>query len=323
MATSGTITFNQTRDQLITDSLSLLGVLAAGETASSNDITFCSGMLNKMVKGWQGQGIHLWTEDEATIFFVNGQNPYILQAGAGGANAGAGALVVETTLAVAASNNSSTITVASVIGMLVADTIGIQLDNNTIFWTTVAAINTTTKVVTLTAPLTSSASLANQVYDYTTQLPRPLSIQSARLRNNSGFDKPIKIMNRLDYDRIPNKGLSGQPVMAFFTPQLTSGQLFLWPVPNDVSYRLKVTYLRTIQDFDNSTDNPDFPQEWLDCITFNLAVRLAPAYGINLSSGGYSGNPQLITQAAEYLEEMKAWDAEQPSVSIVPNYDYR
>ncbi len=70
MTTSGTITYNQTRDQLIADALQLIGYLAAGETANANDVTFAAGILNKMVKAWIGQGIHLWTEEEGTIYLV-------------------------------------------------------------------------------------------------------------------------------------------------------------------------------------------------------------------------------------------------------------
>lgn len=322
MTTSGTTTFNETRDQLISDALGLLAVLAAGETAQSADITFCAQQLNSMVKAWVAQGIHLWTEESGTVFLVNGQAQYNLQAGASGAKASDGTgTPVETTVLTTTSSGSSTISATTIVGMSSADVIGVCQNNNTILWTTINGAPSGS-TVTLTSPLTYQASAGNALYTYTTQLPRVLSIQSARLRNNSGFDKMMDIKPREDYMRIPQKSLSGDPIILYYSPQVTNGQIYVWPAPSDVNKRIEVTYLRQIQDFDNSSDNPDLPQEWLEAIKYNLAVRVAPAYGINLSSGGISGNPDILRQAAQYLDDMKAWDAEQPYIQIVPKPQY-
>lgn len=320
MSTSGSTNFTLTRNELISNALQLLGILASGETAQTNDITFCSSVLNAMVKAWMAQGIHLWTEEEGTIYFVENQATYNLP-GANGSD-GSGT-PVETTLSVTAAAAASTITCTTVTGMSSGDVIGIELDDNTIQWTTInGAPNTTTLIVTLTTPLTGQATLSNNVYTYTTALPRPISINSVRCRDSNNFDRYVKILPREDYMRIPQKSLSGQPIIIYYTPQLTTGVLYVWPTPSQVSQRLKITYLRTIQDLDAAGDNFDFPQEWLECLTYNLAVRVAPSYGINLASGGIQGNPDILRQANQYLEDLKAWDAEQPYISIVPNYRY-
>lgn len=319
MTTSNSTDFNQTRDQIISDALSLIGVLAAGETATTADLSFCSNILNKMVKAWMGQGIHLFTEESGTIFLTQGIPQYNLLAGPTGAKASDGTgTPVETTTATAASGTS--VTVTSSVGMSVNDNIGVCQDNQIITWGTVSLI--AGNVITLSGALSGVASAGNAVFTYTTQLPRVLSIQSARLRNNSGFDKMMDIKPREDYMRIPQKLITGDPIILYYSPQIGQGQVFIWPAPSDVNKRLEVTYLREIQDFDTGVDNPDFPHEWLEAITYNLAVRLAPAYGLSLSSGGYGGNPNLIVQAAQYLEEMKAWDAEQPFVQLVPKPQY-
>lgn len=312
--TSGTITYNETALQIITDSLQLIAVLAAGETPTDADTTFSMNQLNKMVKAWMGQGIHLWTEESGTLFLVYGQPNYILQAGASGAYASDGTgTPVETTLALVGGGTS--ITVSSSTGMSINDTIGVVQNNQVILWTTITSISGV--VITLNASV-SQANAGNAVYTYTNQLPRVLSIQSARLRDNNGFDKMMEIRPREDYMRIPQKLITGDPIILYYSPQLLQGQVFMWPAPSNVNKRIEMTYLRTIQDFDSTSDTPDLPQEWLECITFNLAVRLAPAYGINLSTGGLAGNPNLVIQAAQYLEDMKSWDAEQPFIQIVP-----
>ncbi len=318
MTTSGTITFNETRDEIISNALSLLGVLAAGETAQTADITLGSKFLNQMVKAWMGQGIHLWTEESGTIFLELGQPQYTLQAGAGGSKASDGTNTVETTLSTSISSSAAIqveSTTFNTAAMQVGDTIGVSQDDNTITWTTITNIVGTT--VTMNDPITGSAAAGNGVYSYTTQLPRVLSIQSARFRNPQNFDRVMDIKPREDYMRIPEKQLQGFPIILYYSPQITSGQVYIWPAPSTTNGTIEITYLRSIQDFDASSDNPDFPQEWLEAIVYNLAVRLAPSYGINLSSGGVTGNADLLRQAADYLEQMKAWDTEQPYVSII------
>jgi hypothetical protein len=318
MTTSGTITFTETRDQIITNALTLLGAIAAGETATTADITNGAMFLNAMAKAWVAQGIHLWTEESGTLFLVLGQAQYNLIAGATGANASDGTgTPVETTLSAQGSGTSIVVTTST--GMTVGDNIGVVQNTGVIQWTTIASIASTT--VGLNASISVSNS-GNGVFTYTTQLPRVLSIQSARLRNASGFDIKMDIRPREDYNNIPQKLITGSPIILYYSPQLTQGQVFLWPTPSDVNSRVEITYLRQIQDFDASGDNPDFPQEWLEAITYNLAVRIAPAYGINLSSGGISGNPDILIQAKQYLDDMKAWDSEQPFTKIVPKPRY-
>lgn len=315
MATSGTINYNETRDQIISDALQLLNVLASGETANADDITFCANALNKMIKAWMAQGIHLWTEEEGTVYFINGQASYQLGT-SNGANASDGTGTPTETTASSASSGTS-INVTSSTGMTAGDTIGIQITTNVMTWTTISSISNNT--ITLNASVASWNSGA-LVATYTTQLQRPLSIQSARVRDNNGFDRPVWVKPRNDYMMIPQKQATSTPMVIYYSPQLTDGILYCWPTPSDVSQRLKITYLRTIQDFDSSSDNPDLPQEWLEAMTYNLAVRVAPAYGLNLTTAGLQGNPDLIRMANQFLEDLKAWDAEQPYIQIVPNW---
>jgi len=38
--------------------------------------------------------------------------------------------------------------------------------------------------------------------------------------------------------------------------------------------------VRPFEDAGSSTDNQDFPQEWYDVLSYGLATRLAPEYGL-------------------------------------------
>lgn len=78
---SNDTSFNQNEGQIIADSLQLLGVIGSTtQTVSTNDQTFCSNMLNKMIKAWQAQGVHLWTESEVSFPLTSGVSIYAMSA---------------------------------------------------------------------------------------------------------------------------------------------------------------------------------------------------------------------------------------------------
>ena len=228
MATSGSINFSINRNEIITEALELLGAISFGETPSANEITSCARTLNLMIKAWNGQGIHLWTETEMEQ-----------------------ALVVDT--------NSYTLS------------------------------------------------------------PRPLHIKQVRFRNSDNIDWPIRIDGRSDFMQITNKTTPGKISRVYYDPQLgTNNKLYVWPTPDDATDTLQITYIRSLEDFDASSDDADFPSEWLEAISTNLAIRIAPKYGKVLSKV----NPDLISLAQQSLIEMQLWDTESAKIRIVPETNY-
>jgi hypothetical protein len=305
MATSNSTSYTQTRDQIITDALQLIGRLGEGESANTNDLSTCSSFLNKLVKHWE-TNLHLWLTSEATIFLREGVNKYTLSSS--GDKATDDATLVETTLV---SGSSTAITVDDSTGMTVGDNIGIELDDGTRQWTTISAI--VGNDLTLNAALTSAASEGNTVFSYTTILGRPLAILDARVRTDD-MDNGMTIYTRKEYMDIVNKSNSGRPIVLYYTPQINAGILYVWPTPDAVATRLKVSYMRSIQDFVVGTDNADLPQEWLLAITYNLAVLVAPEYGVDLTK-----TCRLVpTMAARYLEDLDSWDSESGSIFLGP-----
>ena len=62
-----TTDFTVTRDQLIAGALRLCGVLASGESPTTDQITEGAETLNLMVKAWQVDGMPLWALKQTTI----------------------------------------------------------------------------------------------------------------------------------------------------------------------------------------------------------------------------------------------------------------
>lgn len=314
MSTSGTITYNQTRDQISTDALQLLGIVGSGETATTNDLNFCSNMMNKMIKSWESMGIHLWKESDAIVALTLNQVQYNLSSSS---SDHIGDSAVETTLTATALAHATTLTVSSTNGMNVNDNIGIVLDAGTIFWTTVQSVTNSTTVV-INSGIPTQASSGNTVIDYTTQITRPLNIINVRYHYNSGIERLLKKAGRTEYMMLPVKTMAAPCTLYYYNPLLSSGQLYIWPAPTTVNDTLHISYLQSIQDMNSGTDNPDFPQEWLAPLTYNLAVQIAPAFGISLSKT----MPEIAELARMYLDELSKWDAEEGSVHVVPNYRY-
>lgn len=308
MATSGSTNFSRNRNEIIHEALELLNVVGAGETASPEDITAASNTLNIMTKAWQAQGRHLWALQEATLLLTKGTESYTL-AGARGSNT-----VVKTELSADEASGQTVISVDSSAGMTAADVVGIELDDGTIHYTTIVSVDSSTQI-TITDATTGAAAENRHVYTYTTALGRPLRVPHVRLRDSADNDRELEQYSREEYFNLPDKDVQGKPTGYYYDPQLSTGTLYLYPAPDSVKDRIQLTYERAFEDFDGATNDPDFPQEWLQALTWNLALNLAPKYEIAQSK--IAGI--IAPMAAQALDEVLNYSSEDSQMSIVPD----
>ncbi len=320
MTTSGTSTFNLTRDQIIKSALRKVGAIESSETPSASMVSDCAEALNMMVKEWDTLGIHLWTEAEGALFLQPGQYQYSL--GTGSTDHGTQTNppnYTQTSLDAAAVAGATSITVDSIANILNGDNIGVVLDSGDIFWTTVSG-SPSGVTVNLASGLTSAAASGNNVYDYTTAILRPLRIAAARrMLISSGIETPMVRMSRLDYRDLPNKANTGIPTQFFYDPlggAINYGIIYIWPAPVDATNLVKFTWYRQIQDFNAAGNTPDFPQEWLNALVWNLAVEMAPEFDLTPTRFAV-----LKTQAKEKLDMVTGWDREPESIYFGVSYD--
>lgn len=120
--------------------------------------------------------------------------------------------------------------------------------------------------------------------------PYPLKIISALRRHTSTTtDVPINLITRDQYERISNKTITGLPLMLFYDKQRVYGDVYLYPVPDTTAasdWTCRITYQRPYEDFDASSNEPDFPSEWFDALKFGLAERLMYEYGVPSTDKG-------------------------------------
>lgn len=145
----------------------------------------------------------------------------------------------------------------------------------------------------------------------TIDIAKPLKIISAYSRYNSLTDTPMSLLTRDEYDRLGNKFSTGIPIQLYYHPQVTYGDLYLFPVPNAVAvsyYSINIVYQRIFEDFDASADTPDFPQEAYDMLSFMLADRLSLEYGVAKET-----RDDIRVKAIQYHSEFLSFGTEEGS----------
>jgi len=303
MATSGSVDFSLNKTQIIEKALRRIVVLASGETASAAMTNIASDTLNLMVKEWQTKGLNLWTTQDFYLFLAKTSQSYRL-----GSTAHATESYTKTEIKVAATSGATTIDVDSTTGMTAADNIGVVNDDGDIDWTTVSSV-TDSDTVVLAAGISADAAVDNNVYFYTSKINRPMKVVSGRVRNDSGHDIPLSVIERDSYNNLPNKSSSGQVNQFYYDPRRDSyGLLYVWPTTDIVTDILHLTGQRPLEDFDDPTDDADFPVEWTDAIIWNLASRLAVEFGV-----GDKIYNRAKTEARQSLQDAQDFDREYPS----------
>jgi hypothetical protein len=295
-----------------------LGVYGLGRTVSAEDMAFTKNVLNAMVKAWSTQGLHLWCKEEAVLYLTKYQSKYRL--GSNGAYVTAASDEITTKLTATAATAANSITVGSTVGMIIGDNIGVVLNTLDLFWTTIDSVDSATQI-SLVDTLPSTASINNLVFSFTDRIYKPLRVISARCVNGLDegetstkteiFMTPIAYK---DYFELLNKTSNGTPTQYHYNPKLTDGNMYVWQRPSDASYRVEFTYERLLEDLNTASSSFDFPSEWVEPLTFQLAVRLGPAFGKDQKIAQSIG-----PMAQSMLESLKDWDSEITSIYISPD----
>jgi len=305
MATSGSKNFSVTRSDITNAALRKLGVYDQGEAPLSSDTQNASLALNLMIKEWAAQGRDTWLRQEVTLFLQPDTQSYSL------GTTHATTSFSETTLSADHTASATSISLTSSSGMTAADNIGIKLDDDSIHWTTISTVDSST-AVTIASGLASAASSGNKVYAYTTKAGRPQKILFAYRRDTSGLDTEVTIIGENEYRRQSNKASSGPPVQIYYNPTLTTGTLYVWPVDGGSTWDKLIFIGQYLpDDFDSSADNPEFPIEWGNALVWNLAAEMASEYGLSEAE-----QARIWSIAQAKLRDVLFYDVENASMII-------
>jgi len=134
---------------------------------------------------------------------------------------------------------------------------------------------------------------------------RPKRILDGYIRATAGNDTPIRIISREEYNRFGLKSTTGTTVQVYYDPQLDNGVVYVYPVQASGTLILEAEY--PLMDFTNTSDEPDFPQEWFNALRWNLAKEIALSYGVSPTRYGTIKN-----NAKEELDNVEDFDTEFP-----------
>lgn len=310
MSVSGTNTFTQVKNQIIRKAYSRIGVLSDENELTAYQVSEGSDILNMMIKAWIAQGIRLWKIARGTLFLVPGQISYILD----GSTANATENYSETTLTNNVTSGATSFAVASASGFTIGYYIGIAQDNNSIHWTTITNVVGTT--ITIASATTYLASSGNAVYAYQTKINRPENIVDAQYNLSPTLQISMQLLSRRTYDAIAIKTQQNIPNQLYYNKQLSYGEMQVFGVPSNIQV-MKFSFEKQFYDMTNPTDNFDFPNEWLEALYLNLAVRLS---GFN-SIKNTDFLTMLKMEAKEALELVKGFDDEMTSIYFIPASD--
>jgi hypothetical protein len=306
MAVSGSKNFAITRADIIEGALRKAGAYDQGESVSGDETAAASMALNLMVKYLSAQGADIWLRTEITLFLQPDTQSYAL------GTAHATTSYVETTTKNLHSTGNTGIAVTSSAGMTAGDYIGIKMDNDTIHWSTIATVDNATQV-TINDGMANTSAAGKRVYAYTTKAGRPTKIEYVVRRSVNGYDTEVEMIGERDYRQQSDKSSGGPPIVVWYQPTLTTGTLYVWPVDGGSVYdKLVMSADYYADDLDTAANNPQFPIEWGEPLTYGLADRLAPEYGLPIRER------QLMHMEAESkIQEALSYDVENASVVFV------
>lgn len=305
MATSGSVNFSVTRDNLISLAFQHIGVLGEGESPSSNQTTEAALLLNMIVKAHHSDGMPLWALKRGYILPLTGVSSMSFGSSHHVTS------YVTTTLTAASAANDTTLTVSSITGISNAHVIGIELDDGTVDWTTVNGAPSGT-TVTITTGVTSAAASGNRIYTYATtnRTTRPIKIIDANILTPSDnlSSGQIQLIGREEYYNLTNRTEDTGPVLMYYDPQLT-GVVYFWPRFTGGDEIIEFTYHRPFEDFDATGDEPDFPQHWYLALMLELAWLLSPKAGVPPED-----RQAAFKEAQFYIEYARQCDYENASL---------
>ena len=316
MATSGSYDYSVTAANIITAAMEDIGMLDPGQTINSNDQATCLRRLNFIAKQWQGkadmaQGLKVHTRQRVTVFLAKNQNVYLVGPAASDNNAtttygrttlSAAEAAGQTVLSVTATTDTTT-QPGTTVTMTGSDYIGIVQTDGTLFWTTI--VSTGAGTVTVTDALSVGAASGAYVYWYTSKAQRFPHCEAAVLRNSDIVDIALpRYTDVAQYEQgISNKTQTGDPINLLIEPIRLSTRVTTDFYPQDVTKQLRLTVLYPAEDYDAITDDIAFPQEWFAALEWELALRVAPAFGVTWTPAMQQNYAQATAIARELNPE--------------------
>jgi len=162
---------------------------------------------------------------------------------------------------------------------------------------------------------------------YDTQAPttaitdRPLKAIQGFYRNiqvTPNIDIPVMLLSKNEYLTLGSKFSTGTANSLFYDVKALNGILYVYLTPDlnsQTNLQIHLVCQMPLNDILLSTDIPDFPNEWMQALVWNLADQLALEYGVPMNY-----RQEIAQRAAAYKAQLTDWDIETASTYFMPEF---
>jgi hypothetical protein len=119
------------------------------------------------------------------------------------------------------------------------------------------------------------------------------------------------LVSKQEYNVLGSKFSTGTANTIFYDPRKLNGVLYVYLTPDlnaQTNIQLHIIAQLPLDDLNTALDIPDFPNEWMNCLVWNLADQLALEYGVPMNS-----RQEIGQRAAAYKTLLSDWDVEASS----------
>lgn len=150
---------------------------------------------------------------------------------------------------------------------------------------------------------------------------RPLKAIQGFYRNlqtTPYIDVPVMLVSKQEYNALGSKFSTGSTNTVFYDPKVTNGILYVYLTPDSntsTNMQLHLVVQLPLNDLSAAGDIPDFPNEWMNCLVWNLTDQLALEYGVPMNS-----RQEIMARALLYRTQLDDWDVESSSTFFQPDF---
>jgi len=150
---------------------------------------------------------------------------------------------------------------------------------------------------------------------------RPLKVIQGFYRNSQSsppIDVPVMVISKQEYNILGSKQSTGVANTIFYDPRQLNGMLYVYLTPNlytQTNLQLHLIAQLPLDDLTTALGVPNFPNEWMNCLVWNLADQLSMEYGVPMNA-----RQEIALRAAAYKTQLVDWDVEASSIFFSPDY---
>jgi hypothetical protein len=143
---------------------------------------------------------------------------------------------------------------------------------------------------------------------------KPLKVIQGWYRNiqvTPSVDTPLQLLSKQEYNILGSKKSTGVSNSIFYDVKQDNGLLYVYLTPDAYSaanLEIHIVCQMPMNDLNRGYDVPDFPNEWMNTLVWNLADQLAIEYSVPANH-----RAEIATRAKVYRDELADWDVEPTS----------